>query len=318
MIKSLKLDITNQCNEACKFCPYHGIGGEISEEGKRIVEISRISLQDIQRIIDELDEYSLEKVKISGSGEATLHHEFVKIIDFLKERELFIKLITNGTTLYRNVETMSNIDDLVISIHGNETTHNNIVQHRKAYQLIIKGLNKMKNFDNEALQKISFTYVITGYNLNEIKDIIELSKNFNIPVNFYFDFTPEKHKKVDTTHLLEKIEHIRKEGFTIYPNLKNDEIIKFFSQPNYIINQFYCDHINNEIDIKANGDVSICRSNVWGNIYKDNLSNIINSNTRKTFIDTIESEIQSGGLGNRCNRCCYQNSHVPYNKQYGK
>ncbi|MBA4336365.1 hypothetical protein C0416_01140 [bacterium] len=314
-VQSLKLDLTNSCNQSCNFCPYHGVEGEVSDLGKMKVPVEKIDLAIVKKIIEDLDGV-LKKVKLSGSGESTLHPDFKEIVELIRGKNLFIKLISNGTTLDCLAEFLNeNIDDLVISLHGDETIHDNLVGLRKAYEKVLCGLFKIKNLPAGRLEKINIAYVINGENLDSVVKIVDLSRKINVPVVFYFDFNPQKHKKIDMKLLFSMIKLIRENGFQISPDLDESAILEFFSLDTFVLNPHSCKHVLDEVEIKANGDVCVCRSKVWGNLNETGILNIIESRQRNEFLDLVDKEAKSAnGLSTeRCDRCCYQN---PFSQKY--
>ena len=110
--------------------------------------------------------------------------------------------------------------------------------------------------------------------------------------------------------LIEVITYIRSNNFDINPNLNNAELVKFFTNKNYVINPFQCNHINKTIEISSNWDVYVCRSDVFWNIYDNKMYEILPGYARKSFLNDIKEEQQSDIWLHdpRCNRCCYQKS----------
>lgn len=310
-LDTLKLDLTNACNEQCFFCPYHGDKGEVSRNGERHRPIEMLSHDDVSKVLSSLKDggEKIRRVKLSGSGEATLHPQFGDIIRTIKSTGIFIKLITNGTTLGRNAELIrANIDDLTVSVHGNEQVHNRIVGLRTAFQRVTKGLNILLQSPNDP-PHIQLSYVMNGENLETTEDIMRLSKAFNIPVVFYFDFNPSDHQPVNIPKLLEAVRKIRAQGFQVSPALDEADIRRFFSEGNFLLDPHSCDHVEREIEILASGDVYVCRSEVWGNIHHQDILTILRGEGRHKFLRIIDGEAKSKcGLNEeRCDRCCYQN-----------
>ncbi len=84
--KTLKIEITNECNASCIFC------SKSSEE-----EIERMSLNTIKEIIYQLP--NIKKVEPQHLGEPLCHPNFIDIIRFLKKENKYIAFHTNGSLL---------------------------------------------------------------------------------------------------------------------------------------------------------------------------------------------------------------------------
>lgn len=310
-IDTLKLDLTDACNGRCFFCPYHGVGGEISEQGRRKEPVQKLATEDISEIMRDLGG-SMRRVKLSGTGESTLNPEFEDIVRLIKSYRVLVKLITNGTTLTRYADFIcEHVDDLAVSIHGSEGTHDQIVGLNGAYANAISGLHKIRETSGNRPGEIKISYILNRDNLDSVDHIMDVSRRMGIQVIFYFDFNPQAHEKMDIDCLLEAVRKIQKNGFHISPSLDELGIRRFFSDGNYVLSPHACGHISEEVEVMATGDVCVCRSAIWGNVHETGIINIINGHERQAFLNTITQELnsQEGLDARRCDRCCYQ--HPP-------
>ena len=82
---------TSQCNLRCSFC---------SVKDRQIHENLNLE-KTILPTVDKLKKRGLKSVILSGGGEPTLYPQFENMINGLKERNLEIGLITNGTLFSR-------------------------------------------------------------------------------------------------------------------------------------------------------------------------------------------------------------------------
>ena len=305
---TLKLDLTNTCNAHCFFCPYHGMNGEISEQGKRNGPIQQLEIKDVLNIMEDL-KGKIIRCKLSGSGEATLHPNFREIVHIIRQSVISIKLITNGITLEHHAPFINEqIDDLAVSIHGDSETHDRIVGLRGAYRRAISGLQSLNELQGGRLNKIQLSFIINKDNLDTVEYMMKISQEINIPVVFYFDFNPRDHGEIDIDHLIKIVQKIEEKGFYISPSLSESEIKRFFLDENYVFSPHNCTHVSKEIEVMATGDVYVCQSKVWGNIYQLGILDIIEGRARREFIETIDHEARSveGLCPQRCDRCCYQ------------
>ena len=94
----LRLDLTSYCNETCIFCPFHGYDEEIKEgqfiDGDYFIRVA----EDLR-----LNSFRVN-ARFVGSGEPTLHPDFIKI---LKEKSKYVILILNTYFTFSIILTCS-------------------------------------------------------------------------------------------------------------------------------------------------------------------------------------------------------------------
>lgn len=307
-LQHLKLDLTSQCNQKCEFCPYHWCGSR-----KIINKKSILNKKIIQtNIFDWFN--SFKSIQISGSWEWMLHPNFEDIVEFIRTKVANLRIITNWTIIKKHTTCIiENFDNVLVSLHGNEQTHEKIVRTKWVYKKTIWWILLLKelNFKN-----VKIHYVLTQKNIWDVPFIIDFSRKHDVPIIFALDFLPDITKYPNIMfQLFETMNYIRENNFTINPNLNNNELEKFFTQKDYIINPFYCNHRNEVIEIVSNWDVYVCRSKVFGNINIKKLLDIVWNSKRIQFLKDVTEELnwEKWLSDPRCNRCCYQRS--PKHKQ---
>lgn len=91
MIKLIELNLTELCNLTCGFCPRG------SNQNPYPNQNLHMSLDTVKNIVEQAVEFNSNVIFVlSGRGEPTLHPEFNKIIDIIRNRKFKIHLITNG------------------------------------------------------------------------------------------------------------------------------------------------------------------------------------------------------------------------------
>lgn len=84
------------CNFDCIFCPIGRSANKVD---------APVTFDAIDRCLKELekkiDETGAEMVFINSKGEAMIHNRIVDVIDFIKEKGLLVRLLTNGYLLGR-------------------------------------------------------------------------------------------------------------------------------------------------------------------------------------------------------------------------
>ncbi len=90
---------TNACNLNCSYC----------NQSNR-TKGAFLSLDTIKNFVDALKERGLQAVIVTGGGEPTTYPDFNKLINWLKDKQLNLALITNGTNDRCGKETVNTWD----------------------------------------------------------------------------------------------------------------------------------------------------------------------------------------------------------------
>jgi organic radical activating enzyme len=84
---SINLDITSACNYRCDFCV----------DKKIINKKEQFQYTEVKHVIDNLAERGLRSVILIGGGEPVLHPHFCDIVRHIKQRNLQLGIVTNGS-----------------------------------------------------------------------------------------------------------------------------------------------------------------------------------------------------------------------------
>jgi MoaA/NifB/PqqE/SkfB family radical SAM enzyme len=159
-------DLTFKCNSDCRYC---GIRGKHCNE---------LSTAEALSLIDKLSALGTKRIHFGG-GEPLLRDDIGKILNACKQRRIFSTLITNGILFEEKLPEIRVADLVKISIDGPGPIHDSLRQKgsfRDALNAI--QLAKQNNI------KIAINTTLSSYNLDYIDFILELSKNFDVPVKF--------------------------------------------------------------------------------------------------------------------------------------
>ena len=93
----------------------------------------------------------------------------------------------------------------------------------------------------------------------------------------------------------------------IYPDLDDDNIVKWYSNDEIEYKDAYCDHVDTSIRVRANGDVALCQyiENCFGNIKDKDLKDIVETEEYKS----IANNLKNGSLFPICYNCCHLRFH---------
>ena len=265
MLKRVYLEITNSCNLNCPFCT--------NEKGNRFLDIN-----DIKNYLDQIKPYC-DYVYLHILGEPLLHPNFNEILDYLDEKQFNLQLVTNGTLLnrYKDILIHKCLRKLSISVHSiNHQNVNNDYFETIDYLIENNKTNlELRFYDYDSLDDKLITY-------------LERLKN-----TYYFELTEKTN-----SYKLKENTYIYFQDLFDWPSM-NDPIINDIGT---------CHGAIDMIGINSNSDVTICcldpkAINKIGNMKKDSLATILNSNAYKQYILDINNHKLSSPL---CQRCKYR------------
>lgn len=297
---ALHFEMTNKCNLRCKHCYNIDYLNSNCED---------LTTDQIKRIIDKSIELGCQDIGFSG-GEPFMRSDIIELLEY--SREYPIHVLTNGLLLDSNmIKKLNGIDNLIIefriSLDGLET-HKMLrnIDYKKVLENI-KGLLK-----NEYV--VTINTMITNFNLDELLDMYDLFKEIGIDrwrLDFIFNsgnaalnelYYKDKDKLFKTIKRLIKTYIKERPDFIMDINkVFRSSFLDGYSQIYYTLESNPCEY-QGSLTVRPNGNVSFCPSleKTYGNILKDNIDDIVNSEGWKEF-----SNIKVKDLDKKCLDCKY-------------
>lgn len=172
-LRELFVEITNHCAQTCIHCSSCASSSHYAE----------IASADLRHLIDEALPLGLEQFTISG-GEPLLHPDVMKLVAFLKSKNIKTSLYTCGVVYNSNSELCAvssdcfeelaslQLDRIIFSLHGaTATTQAYIAKQPKSFPLLMSSLGKAKR----AGLRIELHTVPMRSNFDELESIIHLA-----------------------------------------------------------------------------------------------------------------------------------------------
>lgn len=132
------------CNCKCVMCDIW--------KGNR--NLKQLNLGDLERLLDTLRKLGTQQVLMSG-GEALLNPLFFDFCRILKNEGIKICLLSTGLTMKQHAKNIVElVDELIISIDGDEEMHNTIRNIPGAFNKMKAGIQTIRSIDS--------SYRITG------------------------------------------------------------------------------------------------------------------------------------------------------------
>lgn len=135
---SLFVELTYACNLKCVHC----------YNPKNISSV-QIDFNKMKQIIDDAYELGCFNITFSG-GEATLHKNFIEIVEYARSKRMSVEIFTNGQTLYDNPELFERIIKsypyrIGLSMYSlNENTHEKVTSVKGSHTKTLNVIKKLR------------------------------------------------------------------------------------------------------------------------------------------------------------------------------
>jgi len=159
MINRINLILTHKCNLNCKHCymSLHNMKQESDE----------IILKNAKKLIKKLQKLGIDEIMFTG-GEVFSFKYIRKLLEFSKS--LNIKNIVFTNALSFDYSTLEYIDQVNVSLDGNEKNHNQLRGSDRSYSSVMKLLDELKKRDTWTCIQMS----IHKDNINDLDDLPSL------------------------------------------------------------------------------------------------------------------------------------------------
>ncbi len=214
---------TNLCNLRCKMCGQWGETGNYKKKDSGLLK-DTINIEEFERLIDDVSKFS-PTIFITG-GEPFYYKDIIRLIKYIKQKNLICWVITNGTLLegYADEIVKLGVDVLYVSIDGPERAHNEIRGIYNGYQKISSGIKKIikaKEKFNKQRPLLCQVFTITDYSFQYLENVTEITKELG------FEMLLIKHPYFNNTRTGKSYETLMKKAFQCHaPSWKgwvNDE-----------------------------------------------------------------------------------------------
>lgn len=299
----IEVEVTTRCNLKCNMCE-HTYWNEVNKD---------MTFDEFKYIIDQFPD--LEWIGLTGIGESFLNKDFMKMLKYVKEKNIYVELydsfyFMNEDTVRELVEL--GVDRIFASIDAaTKSTYEKIRVGSNWEKVMgnVKALDKWKKKMHTVFPELCFHYIITKDNIHEVTDYLELLNQLKIDVSFV-QFARMLHKYPETENLYidvpkEVQENILKKGeevgIRVQWNLNLPEDKPYFTEcvawtmPFIFVDGTVipCCCINEQNDREWQ------RKNRLGNISEEPFRDIWYGEKYKELIDGIQND----RLPEVCSRC---------------
>ncbi len=306
------------CNCRCVMC-------DIWKDNKNLKQLTPA---DVSGLMASLKKLGTQQVLMSG-GEALLNKNFFKLCELLKAQNIRVSLLSTGLTLKNNADDLIKwVDDIIVSIDGDEALHDAIRNLPGAFNKLREGVQHIKALNPK--YKITGRSVIHRLNFRNWENIIQAGKQMGLDqisflpadvsseaFNRQTAWTePRQHEILLAENELSELQHII---ISIVQNHSNTHFIAESAQKLQNIYNYYsafyklnpfpfkkCNAPWVSTVVEADGSVRPCFfHDAIGNIHDTELTTILNSAPALRFRKSLNM-----GTNPTCTRCvCSLNLH---------
>ena len=164
------------CNFDCIFCPLGRTENKIDTQ--KSFNDNENSIIELNKVIENTKP---DLIFINSKGEALVNDKIEDIVDYIKSKGLYVRLLSNGYLLSKDnyIKIASKCDEVIGEIKVTSQEHFQKVQRPINGYTLDEYILNMANFNNQFKGKfILEVTIIKGYNdddisINKIKDMIK-------------------------------------------------------------------------------------------------------------------------------------------------
>jgi MoaA/NifB/PqqE/SkfB family radical SAM enzyme len=291
--------------------------------------LKQLTEKDVEDLMVSLKKLRTQQVVMSG-GEALLHNRFFSLCEIIRRAGINITLLSTGLSLKKNAEQIiSYVDEVIVSLDGDATTHNTIRNIPNAFEKLKEGINAIRLINPTF--RISGRTVIHKMNFRKWPNIIDAARELALDQISFLPADVNSHafnrevlwsdirqhevllmrdELPELKNILEKIlagyEFDINTGFIAESSAKLQNIYQYYAAV-YGLNPYPFKKCNApwvSAVIEADGTVKPCFfHNAIGSIHDESLINILNSEKGLRFRKNLDIE-----NNDTCRRCvCYLN-----------
>ena len=171
IIRSLPIVILmphSACNCKCVMC-------DIWKDNHNLRQLTEA---DISGLLTTLKRLGTQQILMSG-GEALLNPNFFTLCAILKKQKIKISVLSTGLALKKNAPQITAwVDDIIVSLDGDEVLHNTIRNIPEAFSKMEQGIAAIREIDPSF--KITARTVIHQQNYKQWPLIIDAAKSLGV------------------------------------------------------------------------------------------------------------------------------------------
>jgi MoaA/NifB/PqqE/SkfB family radical SAM enzyme len=203
--RSIQIECTTRCNLKCTFC-------ELSYWTEKPTDLK---LENVQRMVEHLPK--LQRIDLTGIGEALMNREFFEIVTYLKGRGLYVTMNDNFTMMTersaRRIVELG-VDQIYLSLDGATKATYEQLRHGANFDKVIANTRRLVQVKREMGKRtpeLKINSVVCLTNYQELPGIVELAADIGIGmVQFVNIITFEDTTGLDTESVHDDVQRVFK------------------------------------------------------------------------------------------------------------
>lgn len=305
----LSIRLTNKCDSFCKYCFNNSNTGEITH-----LEFNRLI-----NILDESYTEGLRSINLTG-GDPLLYINFIELLEYLNKRRFSFQFSTKHILTEPEIRKLNRagLKKIQISLDSVDDEVNYYLTGKKNYfRNMEESIKLLINYGIE----VEVNSVVTSSSVKGIPKLFKALRDLEVTRHFLTPFLissgrgnkelcAQEEKYIRLEEFLNK-ERLKYQPMEIQLSIPEQSIDYSFSPGNNLV----CTGGRLSLVINNNGDVTFCerlldnKQFVVGNIYKQALTDIWNSDNLKKFVNPspIFFEDQPCEHCSKFNKCICEN-----------
>lgn len=167
----LGINITNRCNQRCKYCVVNG--GELHSELEHTYLI---------KLLNDAYAFGIQEITFSG-GEPLLYPNFMDIVETYSKK-FKMNILTNGSLIDKDIAkrlcelSHKNRISVRISLDGASPEIHELFRGNGTFGSAIEGIKNLSKYDTS----VAINTVIHKNNINYLQDLLSFLKSMNVKV----------------------------------------------------------------------------------------------------------------------------------------
>lgn len=140
--------------------------------------LKQLTEEDVEGLLGSLRQLGTQQVLMSG-GEALLNRNFFRLCEILKKENVRITLLSTGITLARHADMLlRNVNDVIVSLDGDEALHDAIRNIPGAFRKLSEGVRILH--ENNPAFRVTARTVIHRLNFRRWTAIIDTALDIGL------------------------------------------------------------------------------------------------------------------------------------------
>ncbi len=161
--ETVHVHVTNRCNLSCSYCWYHSPGNPVHR-----APLKELSLKKFEEIVNDCTALQVDTLYFSAAGEPTLHPAFAAMMTLLDQRPLHVILLTNGTFLPSQLESVVKADRININLGAIDRQGYRLLQGRDLFSRVTGNIARLVRYRDTYKPSLKIEIVCVVNNMNRL------------------------------------------------------------------------------------------------------------------------------------------------------